>query len=136
MNILRQTAILYRPAYITMRSGDRIASWEGTLTPFTDEFTDEFGTPDGGIEVGRFPAFFQMRNSSEDSDHRDRQTVKGRLFLAPDVPVTSINRVGWAETGQRFEIVGPPRLICRPAGPHHFEIDVREVYDARVLLPA
>lgn len=136
MRVLRHTARVLRPVYVTSRAGDRIETWDATHRPFTAEFTAEFGLPAGGVLVGEFPAFFQVRNSAEDVDHRDRQDVKGRLFLAPEATIDPLFQVVWTLTGQRFEVAGPPRLICRPAGPHHFEVDIREVYDARQLLPA
>lgn len=136
MRILKHAAQVWRPVYTTSRAGDRVGTWEPSRSPFTREFTSEFGTPRGGVLVGVEPAFFQLRNSSEDSDHRDRLEVKGRLFLAAGADIDPLYQVVWTLTGQRFEVVGPPRLICRPAGPHHIEVDIREVSDAQQLLPA
>jgi len=63
--------------------------------------------------------------TTDDRAGGDRRVTGWRLYLAPDVTVTGGDRV--ESGGVIFEIEGDPWLAYTPRGPHHWEVELRQV---------
>jgi head-tail adaptor len=64
-------------------------------------------------------------SSQEVLASRDEIIADWRLFLGPDNPITTYNRVEWS--GKTFEVRGAPAVESTPDGPHHIEVNLRYV---------
>lgn len=74
------------------------------------------------VTVAVVRGWVQSRRSMEDESLRNRRAERGRLYVQVDAPVMSSSRV--LVDGQLWELIGPPRKVFTPSGPHHIEADV------------
>ncbi|MBX5463804.1 MAG: head-tail adaptor protein [Steroidobacteraceae bacterium] len=69
--------------------------------------------------------FWQPVSSSEAQDGSDTVTTVARLFMPAGADPTAADRIRFG--GREYEINGRPSLFHTPRGPHHWEIDLRDV---------
>jgi len=69
--------------------------------------------------------FWQPVSSSEVQDGADTVTTVARVFMPATASPGPGDRVRFG--GREYEINGRPSLYHTPAGPHHWEVDLREV---------
>lgn len=101
--LLTQTVTVRRPDQTTDAEGNVTSTWAAT-------------THNGRVE----PA-----STFEVADDRVVTTSEWRLFLPPDVDVSSDDQVD--ADGQRFDVVGRAAVMRTPRGPHHVEVRLRIV---------
>lgn len=64
--------------------------------------------------------------SSEDHGQaRDAAITKQTLWLPPNITVTAWSQVDFR--GDRYKVIGRPRLAMRPTGPHHIVVNLELV---------
>lgn len=91
-------------------------------TPTTNAFGDAVpGTP---TEISAW-GLIQPVSSTEMTGDRDTAVATHLLFLGPDATVDRLSRVDDGTTV--YDVVGVPALHRTPRGPHHYEIELREV---------
>jgi len=87
---------------------------------------DDWGdTQTGDGEVAVSGCFWQPVSSDEETGGRDTVTVAARCFMPPDAGVTATDRLRFA--GVEYAIHGRPALHHTPRGPHHYEVQLRDV---------
>ena len=64
-------------------------------------------------------------STSDDETEGDRRSTSLRLFLPADVELDGSDRV--VKDGRTFEVEGSPYLARTPRGPHHWEVNLKEV---------
>lgn len=71
------------------------------------------------------PARVEPRSAGEDVIDRDQLTATHVVWVRPDADIDGRDRLEFA--GRVLEVLGPPRHFDTPAGPHHIELQMREV---------
>lgn len=69
--------------------------------------------------------FWQPVSTDEQQVGADTVTVVARVFMPPTADVRATDRIVFE--GREYTIEGRPKLFHTPAGPHHYEIDLRDV---------
>jgi len=67
----------------------------------------------------------QSSTSDGEAGDADRRSTSLRLYLPADVELDGSDRV--VKDGRTFEIEGAPYLARTPRGPHHWEVNLKEV---------
>ena len=98
-----------------------------TVTVINPAGRDQWGdTQAGGTETDVPGCFWQPEGSEEEqTGGRDLVTAIARVFMPPTAPVTAISQIRF--NGTTYEVHGQPALHYTPAGPHHYEVQLRAV---------
>lgn len=87
---------------------------------------DEWGDVQTGETVTSVPGcFWQPVSSNEQLVAADTVTVVARVFMPPTAAPKATHRVRFE--GREYAVEGRPELHHTPAGPHHYEIQLRDV---------
>lgn len=108
-DLLQQTVTVWRPGTRTSRSGEVVETW------------------DVPISVGTCEGWLQPRQTSEDTDHRSQETLRGVLFLPVGVDITADDRVSVGASTDQWTVTGPPLERGRPGVSHHLTVEVARV---------
>lgn len=97
-----------------------------TVTVIRGGERDGWGdTSAGGSSTPVAGCFFQPVSTTEQQAAADTVTVVARVFMPPAADVQATDRIGF--DGRTYAIEGRPELHRTPAGPHHYEINLRDV---------
>jgi hypothetical protein len=103
-DLMHQNVAIFAPSVGVSRAGDPTLDW------------------DEPILIETVKGWIQSRRSAEDESLRNRRTEHGRLYVPADADIKSTSRV--RVNGQMWQVIGPPRKVFTPRGPHHIEADV------------
>jgi len=96
----------------------------GTLRRRSAVTPDAEGNPVASVvqveTVGRLD-----QQSTGDLADGDRRTTRLVLILGRDEMIDGSDQ--WSQDGRTYEVVGSPHLASSPRGPHHWEVELREV---------
>lgn len=95
------------------------------VTPGTETADAEGNPVEATPSTQDYRGWLQQKESVEVVGARTVVTSKPFLFLEPDAPLTSANRV--RVNGSTYEVDGEPNLLRTPRGPHHWEADLLRV---------
>lgn len=102
--LLGQMAAVLVPAVRKSRAGDTVADWSSP------------------VEVAVVRCALQPRTSSGSESERDARGQRGVAYFEVGAPINSLTRI---VVGSRtWQVVGPPRIVSTPHGPHHMVADV------------
>lgn len=79
----------------------------------------------GDVPTSVSGCFWQPVSTDEQLNAADTVTVAARVFMPPTVDVKATDRIEFE--GRRYAIDGRPALHHTPAGPHHYEVELRDV---------
>ncbi|MFG2001687.1 head-tail adaptor protein [Spirillospora sp. NPDC048911] len=97
-----------------------------TVTVIHPAGRDRWGdTVAGGTETAVSGCFWQPVSSSEQQIAADTVDVVARLFMPAAVDVRATDRIRFE--GRTYAVEGRPALHHTPAGPHHYELELRDV---------
>ena len=109
-DLMQQTVTVWRPGTRIARSGEVVETWE---------------VP---IEVGSAEGWLQPRQSSEDTDHRSQETLRGVLYMPVGSDVTADDRISLdIAPDDVWTVVGPPLEKGRPGGGLYLRLTVERV---------
>jgi hypothetical protein len=91
-----------------------------------DEYGNETATFAGSGDTQiSLPCRIQELTGTEDNAERETITRLALGFFEPNVEMTAYDRI--EVEGTVWEVVGNPRRLNDSTGPHHIEVDLREV---------
>jgi hypothetical protein len=97
-----------------------------TVTVTTPAERDTWGDTQAGDTTATVSGcFWQPETSEEEGGNRDLVTVIARVFMPASAEIGPTSRVAFE--GVTYEVHGQPALHHTPAGPHHFEVQLREI---------
>ena len=97
-----------------------------TVTLVTPGGRDAWGDVISGEATVDVPGcFWQPASSDEQTVAADTVTIVARVFMPASADPTPAKTVRFE--GREYEIHGQPALFHTPAGPHHYEIQLRDV---------
>lgn len=97
-----------------------------TVTVINPAGRDNWGDTQGdGSETTVSGCFWQPRASSEQTGGQDTVTVGAWVSMPPSAPILPTSQVRFE--GVTYEVQGQPALHHTPAGPHHYEVELREI---------
>lgn len=97
-----------------------------TVTVIHPAGRDDWGdTQDGDTETAISRCFWQPVASSEETGGHDTVTITARCFMPASASVSETDRLRFA--GVEYAIHGRPDLHYTPTGPHHYEIQLKDV---------
>ena len=97
-----------------------------TVDLVTPAGRDEWGDVQSGETVTSVSGcFWQPVSSSEQLNAADTVTVVARVFMPASADPSATDRVRFE--GRDYAIEGRPSLHHTPAGPHHYEIELRDI---------
>lgn len=97
-----------------------------TVTVIRPAGRDNWGnTTSGAAQTPVSGCFWQPVSSTEQQVAADTVEVVARLFMPPTADVKATDRIGFE--GREYAIEGRPALHHTPAGPHHYELELRDV---------
>lgn len=101
------------------------------LGPHTVELVDPAGRDEwGNVQTGETVTavsgcFWQPVSSTEQLDAADTVDVVAQLFMPATAAPKATSRIRFE--GRDYAIEGRPALHHTPAGPHHYEIQLKDV---------
>ena len=97
-----------------------------TVTVIRPASRDNWGDTTAGAAETPVPGcFWQPVSSTEQQVAADIVEVVARLFMPPTADVKATDRIGFE--GRTYAIEGRPALHHTPRGPHHYELELRDV---------
>lgn len=103
-SLLGQVALVRAPAVRRNRAGDVVADWSSP------------------VDVGVVRCALQPRSSSGSESERSRREQKGLAYFLVGAPINSMTRI--VVDNRTWQVIGPPRMVSTPHGPHHMVADV------------
>ena len=95
-----------------------------TVTTVTPGAPDDYGNPTQETSTVEVRGRLSQQTTVENVDGRDVTITQTRLFLLPDVTITSTSRV---TVGDRtFDVDGQPNVVYAATNPHHLEVPLKE----------
>ncbi|TDD97641.1 phage head completion protein [Actinomadura rubrisoli] len=79
----------------------------------------------GAAETPVPGCFWQPVSTDEQLNAADTVTVVARVFMPPAADVKATDRIRFE--GRDYAIEGRPELHHTPAGPHHYEVNLKEI---------
>lgn len=97
-----------------------------TVTVINPAGRDTWGdTRPGGTETPVPGCFWQPRSSSEQTGGQDTVTVDAWVSIPPSAPISATSQIKFR--GVVYDVHGEPALHHTPAGPHHYEVELKQV---------
>lgn len=96
----------------------------GVATDRYDDDVADWENPASEIETA---GWLVQTSTTESVGDRDVVVTGWKLYLGSDETISAANRI--SANDLIYEVDGEPLLAQTPAGPHHYEIELREVED-------
>lgn len=94
-----------------------------TVKTVTAGADDDFGNPTTSITSRTVNGRLDQQASTEQVDGREVVVTRTILYLEPDDPITSADKV--AVDGRDYEVAGAPNVVYGATSPHHLEVLLR-----------
>lgn len=97
-----------------------------TVTVLRPAARDSWGdNQTAGTQTDVSGCFWQPMSTDEQLGGQDTVTVVARVFMPPTTDIKATDQLEFES--RRYAIDGRPELHHTPAGPHHYEVSLKDV---------